>query len=84
MTDLESQQTPDPTSAGASAVVVRDKPALEGLEAKWAERWAQRSKARGKPNQVFGWSGGDAGSTLTPPAHQKLAGPWTNGKDPAV
>ncbi|QSR27634.1 valine--tRNA ligase [Nocardioides aromaticivorans] len=39
MSELESQQTPDPTSADASAVVVPDKPALEGLEAKWAERW---------------------------------------------
>lgn len=39
MTELESQQTPDPTSADASAVVVPDKPALEGLETKWAERW---------------------------------------------
>lgn len=39
MTELESQQTPDPTSADASAVVVPDKPALEGLEAKWAEQW---------------------------------------------
>lgn len=39
MTELESQQTPDPTSADASAVVVPDKPALEGLEEKWAERW---------------------------------------------
>ena len=39
MTDLESQQTPDPTSADASAVAVPDKPALEGLESKWAERW---------------------------------------------
>lgn len=39
MTERESQQTPDPTSADASAVVVPDKPALEGLEAKWAERW---------------------------------------------
>ncbi len=50
----------------------------------WATRWEQRSKAKGKPNQIFGWSAGDAGSTLTPPAHQKLAGPWLNGKDPAV
>lgn len=39
MDDLESQQTPDPTSADARAVVVPDKPALEGLESKWAERW---------------------------------------------
>ncbi|HVK30428.1 MAG TPA: valine--tRNA ligase [Nocardioides sp.] len=39
MSELESQQIPDPTSAGTGAVVVPDKPALEGLEAKWAERW---------------------------------------------
>ncbi|WP_028653958.1 valine--tRNA ligase [Nocardioides sp. J54] len=39
MTDLESQQTPDPTSTDTRAVVVPDKPALEGLEKKWAERW---------------------------------------------
>jgi predicted dehydrogenase len=50
----------------------------------WAARWEQRSKARSTPNQVFGWSGGEAGSSLTPPAHQKLGGPWVNGKDPAV
>ena len=43
----------------------------------------KRSKARAKPNQVFGWSGGDAGSTLQPPGYQRLAGPWANGKDPA-
>ena len=48
---------------------------------KWAERW---NKARGKPNQAFGWTGGDAGSTLTPPKYQSLAGPWANGKDPAA
>ena len=42
------------------------------------------SRARGKPNQVFGWSAGDTGSTLHPPAYQKLAGPWVNGKDPAA
>jgi predicted dehydrogenase len=51
---------------------------------RWAERWEQRSRARAKPNQVFGWSGGDAGSTLHPPGYQKLAGPWTSGKDPAT
>lgn len=53
-------------------------------DGKWAERWAARSRSRGRPNQVFGWTGGDAGSTLTPPAHQKLAGPWVNGNDPAA
>jgi predicted dehydrogenase len=46
--------------------------------------WAERSRSRGKPNQVFGWSAGETGSTLQPPAYQKLAGPWVNGKDPAV
>lgn len=39
MTELDSTQTPDPTSAPTSAVVVPDKPALEGLEEKWAQRW---------------------------------------------
>jgi predicted dehydrogenase len=48
----------------------------------WAERWEKRSAARGKPNQVFGWAGGDAGSTLEPPAYQTLAGPWANGNGP--
>ena len=49
----------------------------------WAERWAKRSAARGQPGQVFGWTGGDAGSTLQPPGYQRLAGPWANGKEPA-
>lgn len=39
MTELDSTQTPDPTDAPDSAVVVPDKPALEGLEEKWAQRW---------------------------------------------
>ena len=39
MSELESQQAPDPTSASARALVVPDKPALEGLEEKWSERW---------------------------------------------
>ncbi|WP_121252007.1 valine--tRNA ligase [Nocardioides ferulae] len=38
MTDTQQPQATDTTSAPA-AVVVPDKPALEGLEAKWAERW---------------------------------------------
>src|SRR5215831_18081210 len=44
----------------------------------WAKRWEQVSKKRGKPNQVAGWTAGEAGSLLEPPAYQKLAGPWTN------
>ncbi|WGX98394.1 valine--tRNA ligase [Nocardioides sp. L-11A] len=47
MTELDSTQTPAPTNAavisGASAdsadFSVPDKPALEGLEEKWAQRW---------------------------------------------
>jgi predicted dehydrogenase len=62
----------------------RERRTAVAADGSWSERWEKRSKARGKPNQVFGWSGGDAGSTLQPPAHQKLAGPWVSGKDPAV
>ena len=51
--------------------------------ATWAAQWERRSKERGKPNQITGWHGGDAGSTLKPPEYMKLAGPWTEGKDPA-
>ena len=40
----------------------------------WAERWEQRSRARGKPNQVFGWTGGDTGSTLQPPGTRSSPG----------
>jgi predicted dehydrogenase len=49
----------------------------------WATRWERRSHARGTPNQIIGWQGGNTGSTLTPPDYQSLAGPWTNGTDPA-
>ena len=49
----------------------------------WAARWEERSKKRGKPNQIIGWKGGDHGSTLQPPDYMKLAGPWIDGKDPA-
>jgi predicted dehydrogenase len=52
-------------------------------DASWAANWEKRSKERGKPNQIIGWEGGDAGSTLSPPAYMKLAGPWIDGKDPA-
>ena len=52
-------------------------------DATWAAAWEKRSKERGKPNQVMGWTGGDSGSKLTPPEYQKLAGPWVDGKDPA-
>ena len=50
----------------------------------WAQRWEKRSHEHGKPNQIIGWQGGDAGSVMIPPQYQKLAGPWVNGKDPAA
>lgn len=49
----------------------------------WAARWERRSRERGQPNQIIGWQGGNAGSTLEPPDYQRLAGPWVNGQDPA-
>ncbi len=70
---------------GQSLFWDRERRTAVTADATWATRWEQRSKAgNGKPNQVFGWSAGDTGSTLTPPQHQKLAGPWVNGKDPGV
>jgi predicted dehydrogenase len=53
-------------------------------DASWAKRWEERSRKRGKPNQIIGWEAGDTGSLLNPPEYQKLAGPWVNGKDPAA
>jgi hypothetical protein len=49
----------------------------------WASRWERRSRERGTPNQIIGWQGGNAGSTLTPPDYQNLGGPWVDGRDPA-
>jgi predicted dehydrogenase len=49
----------------------------------WARQWERRSRERGRPNQVAGWTGGDSGSTLSPPDYQRLEGPWVNGQDPA-
>ena len=57
--------------------------AVANADPGWAERWETRSRARGKPGRVFGWSAGDTGRTLHPPAYQTLAGPWANGTDPA-
>lgn len=52
-------------------------------DASWATKWEARSKKRGKPNHMMGWTGGDRGSTLSPKDYQKLGGPWVNGVDPA-
>src|SRR3954454_5328745 len=39
MTETQQHQAPE-TSTASRAVVVPDKPALEGLEEKWGERWS--------------------------------------------
>ncbi len=39
MTDVPAQHTPTWTRPGDGAVVVPDKPALEGLEETWSQRW---------------------------------------------
>src|SRR5262249_50212653 len=49
----------------------------------WAARWEERSRLRGKPNQVAGWKAGTEGSLLEPPGYQKLEGAWIDGKAPA-
>jgi predicted dehydrogenase len=61
----------------------KEKRAPKDADASWASMWEARSKKRGKPSHVRGWTGGDKGSTLTPPDYQKLEGPWVNGQDPA-
>jgi hypothetical protein len=52
-------------------------------DASWASNLEAKSKKRGKPNQIIGWKGGNAGSTFAEPAYQYLEGPWIDGKDPA-
>jgi predicted dehydrogenase len=49
----------------------------------WANRWEQLSAQGGPAQHVAGWKAGDTGSKLHPEEYQKLAGPWTNGTDPA-
>lgn len=39
MTDTQADQVPETTTAPRRVVAVPDKPALEGLEAVWGERW---------------------------------------------
>ena len=50
----------------------------------WATRWEQRSEDRGQASHINGWTGGNRGSTLSPPEYQNLEGPWTDGRDPAA
>jgi len=49
----------------------------------WARSWEKLSDERGLPHHVPGWQAGETGSTLTPNAYQRLAGPWIDGRDPA-
>ena len=53
-------------------------------DASWATRLERKSRDRGRPTQVMGWTGENRGSTLEPPEYQRLAGPWTDGRDPAA
>ena len=62
----------------------KEKRAPKEADASWSSQWEARSKKRGKPNNIIGWTGGDKGNTITPPEYQKLEGPWVNGTDPAA
>ncbi len=62
----------------------KEKRAPKEADASWSSQWEARSKKRGKPNNIIGWTGGDKGNTITPPDYQKLEGPWVNGTDPAA
>ncbi len=61
----------------------KEKRVVKDADGSWASAWEARSKKRGQPNQIIGWNAGEKGSLLTPPAYQKLEGPWIDGKDPA-
>lgn len=42
MTETQADQAPETTTAPQAVVAVPDKPALEGLEATWSERWREQ------------------------------------------
>jgi predicted dehydrogenase len=50
----------------------------------WAAQWEEMSERRAKPRHVAGWRAGDKGSVLKPPAYQKLAGEWVDGRPPGA
>lgn len=66
-------------------VLFWDKEKLTTTEAdsSWAAKLEERSKKRGKPDQIIGWKGGDKGSVVGYPPYQTLEGPWVDGKEPA-
>lgn len=49
----------------------------------WAKKWEELSASRGKARHIPGWNAGEYGSELIDPSYMNLAGPWTNGSDPA-
>ena len=57
---------------------------VKEADSSWAKQWENKSANREKPNHIPGWKGGDTGSTLVEPEYMKLAGPWVDGKEPAV
>jgi predicted dehydrogenase len=61
----------------------QEKKAPVEADGSWASELEKRSKKRGKPSQIIGWTGGDKGSVLIPRKYQALEGPWVDGKDPA-
>ena len=69
---------------GKALVWDKEKRAPREADTNWAAQWEKRSKAHGKPSHIMGWTGGERGSLLEPPAYQKLEGPWVDGKDPAA
>ncbi|MCL2543345.1 MAG: valine--tRNA ligase [Nocardioidaceae bacterium] len=46
MSDIQDTSAPETTQASGSVVAVPDKPALEGLEEKWAARWKDQGTYR--------------------------------------
>jgi hypothetical protein len=69
---------------GKALFFEKDSGAVVDADRSWAARWEERSKLRGKPNQVIGWKAGDEGSLIHSPDYQKLEGDWLDGKDPAA
>jgi predicted dehydrogenase len=61
----------------------KDNGQVTEADGSWAAKWEERSKLRGKPNQVMGWHAGEEGSLLHAKDYQKLEGDWINGQDPA-
>lgn len=56
---------------------------ISGGDPSWAKRWESMSDRGTDPHHVPGWHAGDTGSKLVPFDYQRLAGPWTDGTDPA-